>query len=119
MPKGQNIFELAKWLDEGVSVQKIESLNEIAVGIPLQKNFKNLIDQGEVKIKMINIPQQENLENDSMQKNDSVMIAVTARSGKVRWVSLERYKAMQIPVSQEFLDKHHAPESFWTDDCHA
>lgn len=68
---------------------------------------------------MINTPQQENLENDSTQKNDSVMIAVTARSGKIRWVTLERYKAMHIPISQEFLDTHRAPESFWTDDRHA
>lgn len=55
MPKGQNIFELAKWLDEGVSVQKIESLNEtIGIGaceIPLQQYLQDLIDQGEVEIK--------------------------------------------------------------------
>ncbi len=59
---------------------------------------------------------------DELDNRDGVFparVPVQARSGKWRWIPKDLYEATKIPVSQEFLDRHQAPESFWTDDAHA
>ena len=50
MPKGQNLFELVKWLDEGISTQQIDTSKKTVGNVSIQQYVQDLVDKGDVEI---------------------------------------------------------------------